>query len=118
MSEHLVLRVTMPWRTLFAPSPGSDALQLSGKNTGDQEMAKSSLTVGAFALVGAVALATPSWASGATSAVKKVGGPIVQADLLYHNHIGHQARYQSTGATTSTEFSSVNRTGGHNVKWK
>jgi hypothetical protein len=76
-------------------------------------MAKSNLKVGvlAFVFAGAVALATPSWASGATSAVKKPG-PSVQSDVVYS-----QVRHQGVGVT-STEFSSANRTGGHNVKWK
>jgi hypothetical protein len=79
-------------------------------------MAKQTLKV-ALAIAGAVALATPSWASGATSAVKKVGGPSVQNDVLHYSPIGHPAQYQSVGAT-STEFSSANRTGGRNVKSK
>jgi hypothetical protein len=82
-------------------------------------MAKSTLKIAAlvFALAGAVALATPSWASGATSAVKKAG-PDVRTDALHYNPIGHSVRYQDVGATGGTEFSSANRTGGHNVKWK
>lgn len=84
-----------------------------------QEMATSTLKIGtvAFALTGAVALATPSWASGATSAVKKVGGPSVQTDVLHINRMVHRARHHDVGAT-STEFSSANRTGARNVKWK
>jgi hypothetical protein len=71
-------------------------------------MAKSKLNMGAvvFVLGGAVALATPSWASGATSAVKK---PAPSA--VHYSQISH---HQDLGAT-STEFSSANRTG-HNVK--
>jgi hypothetical protein len=81
-------------------------------------MAKSHLKMGAvaFVLAGAVALATPSWASGATSAVKKPG-PSVQSDMIHYGQISHNARNQDVGAT-SIEFSSANRTGGHNVKWK
>jgi hypothetical protein len=81
-------------------------------------MAKSTLTMGAVALAfaGAVALETPSWASGATSAVKKPGP--IQVDVVQYNHITNAARYQAVGATSSTEFSSANRTGGHNAKWK
>jgi hypothetical protein len=79
-------------------------------------MARSTLKMGTVALAGAVALASPSWASSATSAAKKPGSSVETAVLDY-NHISHNARYQKGGAT-STEFSSVNRTGGHNVKWK
>jgi hypothetical protein len=81
-------------------------------------MAKSILKMGAaaFVLAGAVALAAPSWASGATSAVKKPG-PSIQSDAVHYSQISHKVRHQDFGAT-STEFSSANRTGGHNVKWK
>jgi hypothetical protein len=76
-------------------------------------MAKSKLKIGAvvFVLGGVVALATPSWASGATSAVKKPA-PSVQSDVVHYSQISHN--HQGFGAT-STEFSSANRTG-HNVK--
>jgi hypothetical protein len=79
-------------------------------------MAKSTLKIGAVALASALALVTPSWASGATSAAKKPG-PSVQTAVFYYNYNQHNVRHQEIGAT-STEFSSVNRTGGHNVKWK
>jgi hypothetical protein len=79
-------------------------------------MAKSNSKMGAvvFVVAGAVALATPSWASGATSAVKKPA-PGIQSEVHY-SQISHNVRQQDVGVT-STEFSSANRTG-HNVKWK
>jgi hypothetical protein len=81
-------------------------------------MAKSNLQMGAVVcvLAGAVALASPSWASGATSAVKKPG-PSIQSDTVYYSQISHNVRHQGVSGTT-TEFSSANRTSGHNVKWK
>jgi hypothetical protein len=81
-------------------------------------MAKSNLKMGAVAFVLAVAVApaAPSWASGATSAVKKPA-PSVQSDVVHYNQISHNVRHQDVGATT-TEFSSANRTSSHNVKWK
>jgi hypothetical protein len=81
-------------------------------------MARSTLKMGAvaFALAGGLALASPSWASGATSAAKKPG-PSIETAVLDYNRISHNVRYHEGGAT-STEFSSVNRTSGHNVKSK
>jgi hypothetical protein len=81
-------------------------------------MAKSNLKMGAVAFVLAVAVApaAPSWASGASSAVKKPGPGIV-SDVVHHSQISHNVVHQDVGAT-STEFSSANRTSGHNVKWK
>jgi hypothetical protein len=71
----------------------------------------------AVAIVGAVGLATPVWASGATSAAKKVGGPApTEVTLRHEQRLHHVARQQDSSA--DTEFSSSARTAPHNVKWK
>jgi hypothetical protein len=79
-------------------------------------MAKSTLRIGAlaFGFAGVIALgfATPTWASGATSAAKKVAGPSGQVAVSHYNRTNHE----------STEFSSAARTGSPNTqshnKWK
>jgi hypothetical protein len=71
----------------------------------------------AFAIVGAVSLANPVWASGATSAAKKVGGPAVTSETYrQEQRLHHVARQQENSA--DTEFSSSARTTPRNVKWK
>lgn len=78
-------------------------------------MAKSTLRIGAlaFGIAGVIALgfATPTWASGATSAAKKVSGSSEVA-ASHYNRTNHD----------STEFSSAARTGSRNTqshnKWK
>jgi hypothetical protein len=73
-------------------------------------------TAGVFAL----GLATPSLASGATSAAKKVAGPVEQTDVRghHHNRVSRDARNQDINTTGSTEFSSSARTNSHAPKWK
>jgi hypothetical protein len=67
----------------------------------------------------ALGLATPTLASGATSAAKKVAGSVEQTDVRghHHNRVSRDARNHD-GATGSVEFSSSARTGSHSPKWK
>jgi hypothetical protein len=87
-------------------------------------MGKSKLKTFAIAIgtagVMVVGLATPSLASGATSAAKKVAGPIDQTDVRDHHHhrVSRDARNQDINTTGSTEFSSSARTSSHAPKWK
>ena len=87
-------------------------------------MGKSTLKTFAIAIgtigVIAIGLATPSLASGATSAAKKVAGSVEQTDVRghHHNRVSRDGRNQDANTTGSVEFSSSARTGSHSPKWK
>ena len=110
--------VLLPQALNFGASAGRT------KKYGRPNMGKSTLKTFAIAIgtagVFALGLATPSLASGATSAAKKVAGPVEQTDVRGHhrNRVSRDARNQDINTTGSTEFSSSARTSSHAPKWK